>query len=164
MRRSFPLGPSELWCNVQHYNTLPPDYRSSTVVKMLQALLGHDVDTCVDCLNKEDEIARLNEMLSSKALVTYPTIMPNQVRLVDKIAYFDKDRPWRTVTGTVIAFGWTGAGTFKVTFEPGWTWTDNMPPSEEMPGGYFAQNTGNTPVQFELDGDKKFRLLARFDW
>lgn len=118
---------------------------------------------CAACDDKSAQVARLEAALRSKAIETYPVITPGQFALADRIAFADKDRPWRTVTGTVVAYGWTSAGTFAFTLAAGWSWTDRLGPTAERPHGYYKINHGSIAGRFELPGDKKFRLLARID-
>ena len=116
---------------------------------------------CPECPDKDARIARLEEALRSKALQTYPVIGPDQMRLADRIAFADKDRPWRTVTGTVLKFGWTSSGSFELTLAAGWVWTDRIEPTAERPRGYYSTHSASTDNTFELSGDKVFRLLYR---
>lgn len=127
------------------------------------ATLFRQPEACTDCPDKDAEVARLREALASKHIKTYPVVMANQLHLADKIAYSDKDRPWRTVIGTLVNYGWTSAGTFQMVLAAGWSWTDHLAPSPEFPAGYYKTNRGSLEATFELPGDKKFRLLSRLD-
>lgn len=128
----------------------------------LRKVISHD-EGCVACPEKDAQIARLHELLRSKAVRTYPIISPNQVRLADEIAYADKDRPWRTVRGTVISCGWTATGSFTMTLAVGWSWSDQIAPDAGHPRGYYSMHTGSVDVEVEIPSDKKLRLLYRLD-